>query len=167
MKLAFCAVMFVALTTLARAEKAIAVLHSASGSKVTGTVTFTKTDEGVRVVADVEGLEPGEHGFHIHEFGDCSAADATSAGGHFNPGKHQHAGPDAAERHEGDLGNIAARNARKAHYERVDKELKLDGPDSIIGKSVIVHEKVDDEKTQPTGNAGARVACGVIGVAKD
>ena len=166
MKMAFYAVMFVALTTLARAEKAVAVLHSASGSKVTGTVTFTKTDDGVRVVADVEGLTPGDHGFHIHEFGDCSAADATSAGGHFNPGKHPHAGPDMPMRHEGDLGNLTADAAGKAHYERVDKDLNLTGDDSIIGRSVIAHEKMDDLKTQPTGNAGARVACGVVGVAK-
>ena len=103
---------------------------------------------------------------HIHEFGDCSAADATSAGGHFNPGKHPHAGPDMPMRHEGDLGNLTADAAGKAHYERVDKDLKLTGDDSIIGRSVIVHEKVDDLKTQPTGNAGARVACGVVGVAK-
>jgi superoxide dismutase, Cu-Zn family len=167
MKMAFCAVMFLALTTLARAEKAVAVLHAASGSHVTGTVTFTKIDDGVRVVADVEGLTPGEHGFHIHEFGDCSAADATSAGGHFNPAKHPHAGPDAEMRHEGDLGNLIADASGKAHYGRVDKELKLAGEHSILGRSVIVHEKVDDFKTQPTGNAGARVACGVIGAAKD
>ena len=166
MKVVLCAFMFVALAA-ARAEKAVAVLHAASGSKVTGTVTFTKTDEGVRVVADVEGLAPGEHGFHIHEFGDCSAPDATSAGGHYNPAKHPHAGPDAEMRHEGDLGNMTADATGKAHYERVDKELKLSGEHSILGRSVIVHEKMDDFKTQPTGNAGARVACGVIGAVKD
>jgi len=167
MKIAFCAVMFVALTTLAKAEKATAVLHPSSASHVTGTVTFTKTDDGVRVVADVEGLTPGEHGFHVHEFGDCSAADATSAGPHYNPGKHQHAGPEAEMRHQGDLGNLTADASGKAHYERVDKELKLSGEHSVVGRSVIVHEKADDLKTQPTGNAGARVACGVIGLAKD
>jgi superoxide dismutase, Cu-Zn family len=166
MKVMLCALMFVALAT-ARAEKAVAVLHAASGSKVTGTVTFTKTDEGVRVVADVDGLTPGEHGFHIHDFGDCTAADATTAGGHYNPGKHQHAGPDAEMRHKGDLGNLTADAAGKAHYERVDSKLQLSGEHSIVGRSVIVHEKVDDLKTQPTGNAGARVACGVIGLAKD
>jgi Cu-Zn family superoxide dismutase len=167
MKVAFCVVMFLSLATLARAQKAIAVLHPASGSHVTGTVTFTKVDDGVRVVADVEGLTPGEHGFHVHEFGDCSAADATTAGPHFNPGKHQHAGPDAEMRHEGDLGNLTADASGKAHYDRVDKALKLSGEHSIMGRSLIVHEKADDLKTQPTGNAGARVACGVIGLAKD
>ena len=166
MRIAISALLLAALTVTARAEKAIAVLQSASGSHVTGTVTFTKTDDGVRVVADVVGLTPGEHGFHIHEFGDCSAADATTAGGHFNPGKHPHAGPDEEMRHEGDLGNLTADASGKAHYERTDKKLKFSGEDSIIGRSVIVHEKVDDLKTQPTGNAGARIACGVIGVTK-
>jgi Cu-Zn family superoxide dismutase len=167
MKMAFYAAIFVAATAMARAEKAVAVLHPSSGSHVTGTVTFTKTGDGVRVVADVEGLTPGEHGFHIHEFGDCSAADATSAGPHYNPGKHQHAGPDTEMRHEGDLGNLTADASGKAHYERLDQQLRLSGEHSIVGRAVIVHEKMDDFKTQPTGNAGARIACGVIGLGKD
>jgi Cu-Zn family superoxide dismutase len=146
--------------------KAIAVLHPASGSQVMGTVTFTKMGNTVQVVADVTGLTPGKHGFHIHEFGDCSAADASSAGGHFNPGHHQHGAPDAADRHAGDLGNIEADSSGKAHLEWTDKVMKLAGNDSIVGHAVIVHEKADDLKTQPTGNAGGRLACGVIGVAK-
>lgn len=149
------------------AENAVAVLHATRGGNVSGTVTFTKVNGGVHVVADVEGLTPGEHGFHIHEFGDCSAPDATSAGGHFNPDGHVHAGPGSAQRHEGDLGNIIANASGKAHYDVVDTQLSFDGRHSIIGRSVIVHEKADDLKTQPTGNAGARVACGVIGVAKE
>ena len=143
--------------------KAIAVLSSASGSKVTGTVTFTKSGDGVQVVANVTGLTPGKHGFHIHEFGDCSAADATSAGGHFNPTDDPHAGHDADERHMGDLGNIEADSSGKAQLTLTDKKIKLD---AVIGKAVIVHEKADDLKTQPTGDAGGRVACGVIGLAK-
>ncbi len=131
-----------------------------------GTVTFTKTDGGMQVVADITGLTPGQHGFHIHEFGDCSAPDATSAGGHFNPSKNPHAGHDDAKRHEGDLGNIEADSSGKAHLELTDKIMTMSGEMSIIGRGVIVHEKVDDLKTQPTGNAGGRVACGVIGVAK-
>ena len=167
MKVLLCALMFMALATAARAQKATATVQPTKGNSIAGTVTFTKVEGGVHVVADLTGLTPGEHGFHIHEKGDCSAPDATSAGGHFNPGKHQHAGPDAAERHEGDLGNITADAAGKAHYDRIDKQLKLDGPDTIVGRSVIVHEKVDDLKTQPTGNAGARVACGVVVAAED
>lgn len=146
--------------------KAIAVLHSASGSNVSGTVTFTASGDQVKVVADVTGLSPGKHGFHIHEFGDCSDPKAASAGGHFNPGNHQHGAPDGAERHAGDLGNIDADASGKAHLEWTDKVMKLTGTDSIIGHAVIVHEKADDLKTQPTGDAGGRLACGVIGIAK-
>jgi Cu-Zn family superoxide dismutase len=146
-------------------KKAVAILHSASGSQVTGTVTFTLMGDTVQVVADITGLTPGKHGFHIHEFGDCSAADASSAGGHFNPMKKPHGAPDAAERHAGDLGNLEADSAGKAHLELKDNMLKLSGENSILGRGVIVHEKVDDW-SQPTGNAGGRVACGVIGVAK-
>jgi Cu-Zn family superoxide dismutase len=146
--------------------KAIAVLNPASGSEVSGTVTFTTSGGEVKVVADINGLKPGKHGFHIHEFGDCSAKDATSAGGHYNPTKHPHAAPDAAERHMGDLGNLEADASGKAHLELTDKMLKLSGDNSIVGYAVIVHEKADDLKTQPTGDAGGRVACGVIGVAK-
>ncbi len=146
--------------------KAIAVLSPTKGNSVSGTVTFTKVDGGVKIVADVAGLTPGQHGFHIHEFGDCSAPDATSAGGHFNPHHMQHGGPDATMRHAGDFGNLEADASGKAHYERVDATLSFDGADSIIGRGVIVHEKADDLKTQPTGNAGARVACGAVGVAK-
>lgn len=146
--------------------KAIAVLSAASGSSVAGTVTFTKSSEGVNVLAEISGLKPGQHGFHVHEFGDCSAKDATSAGGHYNPTNDPHAGHDAEKRHIGDLGNIEADASGKARLELKDKVLKLSGENSIIGYAVIVHEKADDLKTQPTGDAGGRVACGVVGVAK-
>ena len=146
--------------------KAIAVLHPTAGSNVSGTVTFTKGADGIQVVADVTGLKPGKHGFHVHEFGDCSAPDGNSAGGHFNPTHKQHGAPDAADRHAGDLGNIEADASGKAHLDWKDKVMKLSGPDSIVGHSVIVHVKEDDLKTQPTGNSGERLACGVIGVAK-
>jgi superoxide dismutase, Cu-Zn family len=146
--------------------KAVASLSPTKGNDVSGTVTFTKVDGGVKIVADVTGLTPGSHGFHIHEFGDCSAPDGASAGGHFNPNHTQHGAPDAEMRHAGDFGNLDADASGNAHYERVDKIISLDGAESIIGHAVIVHAKVDDMKTQPSGNAGARVACGVIGVAK-
>lgn len=144
-------------------DKAIAVLTPSSGSKVSGTVTFTKSGDDVKVVAEVNGLSPGQHGFHIHEFGDCSAPDAASAGSHYNPTKDPHAGHDAEKRHMGDLGNIEADASGKARLELTDKKIELD---AVIGKAVIVHEKADDLKTQPTGDAGGRLACGVIGVAK-
>lgn len=148
------------------ATKAVAVLHSASGSNVAGTVTFTASGDNVKVVADITGLAPGKHGFHIHEFGDCSDPKAASAGGHFNPAHKQHGAPNASDRHAGDLGNIEADASGKAHVEMTDSVMKLNGADSIIGHAVIVHEKADDLKTQPTGDAGGRLACGVIGIAK-
>ncbi|MEO5720123.1 MAG: superoxide dismutase family protein [Chthoniobacterales bacterium] len=150
----------------AEPTKAIAVLSAASGSEVAGTITFASGSDGVKVVAAITGLKPGKHGFHVHEFGDCSAKDGTSAGGHYNPTKHPHAGPDAEMRHMGDLGNLEADASGKAHVEMTDKTLKLSGENSIVGYAVIVHEKADDLKSQPTGDAGGRVACGVIGVAK-
>jgi len=146
--------------------KAIAVLHPTAGNNVAGTVTFTASGDSIKVVADITGLTPGKHGFHIHEFGDCSSTDGKSAGGHFNPTNHQHGAPDATDRHEGDLGNIEADASGKVHLDITDKVLKLTGAESIIGHAVIVHEKADDMKTQPTGDAGGRVACGVIGIAK-
>jgi superoxide dismutase, Cu-Zn family len=157
-----------ALTTLARAQdvtSATAKLEPKSGSQVTGAVTFTKSGNDVQVVADIQNLKPGKHGFHLHEKGDCSAPDAASAGAHFNPTHQHHGGPDSAERHTGDFGNIIADASGKAHLDWKGK-MSLSGADSIIGKSVVVHEKEDDLKTDPSGNSGARVACGVIEAAK-
>jgi superoxide dismutase, Cu-Zn family len=143
-------------------KKARAVLHPTKGNQAQGIVTFTEVEGGVLVVADIDFLEPGKHGFHIHEFGDCSAPDGSSAGGHFNPKKMKHGSPDAVERHVGDLGNIGADGRGYAHYERLDKLISLSGEDTIIGRSVVVHSNADDFTTQPTGNSGGRVACGVI-----
>ena len=147
--------------------KAVAVLHPTAGNKVAGTVTFIEVADGVQVHADLTGLGPGDHGFHVHEFGDCSAADAASAGAHFNPTTQPHAGPDDTARHVGDMGNVKAESSGKATLEYVDHDMSLTKDDkSVIGRSVIVHAKRDDLKTQPSGDAGGRVACGVIGVAK-
>jgi superoxide dismutase, Cu-Zn family len=146
--------------------KAIALLYPAKDKTVKGVVTFTQTENGVKVVAHLEGLTPGKHGFHVHEFGDCSAPDLMSTGGHFNPTQMAHGAPTDAARHSGDLGNIVADEKGIAELEWVDPVMKLSGPNSIIGHAVIVHMKEDDMKTQPTGNAGAREACGVIGIAK-
>jgi len=147
--------------------KAIVVLHPTAGNKVSGTVKFTEVADGVQVHADITGLTPGNHGFHVHEFGDCSAADASSAGAHFNPTNNPHAGPDAPERHVGDMGNVEADASGKATLEYVDHQISLTTDErSVIGRSVVVHVKADDLKTQPTGDSGARIACGVIGRAK-
>jgi superoxide dismutase, Cu-Zn family len=164
MKTILYAAFFCAIGSLAQAQevtKAAAQLEPKSGSQVTGTVTFTKVGDEIQVVADIQNLKPGKHGFHIHEKGDCSAADAASAGAHFNPTQKHHGGPMTPDHHSGDLGNIEADASGKAHLDWKGK-LSLSGNDSIIGRSVVVHEKEDDLKTDPSGNSGARIACGVI-----
>jgi Cu-Zn family superoxide dismutase len=148
--------------------KAIAVLHPTGSNKLSGTVTFTEVADGVQVQAEFTGLTPGNHGFHVHEFGDCSAADASSAGAHFNPTNKPHAGPDATERHVGDMGNVEADASGKAKLEYLDHQISLtNDQQSVIGRSVVVHAKADDLKSQPAGDSGARIACGVIGRAKN
>jgi len=146
--------------------RAVAVLHPAKDGKVEGTLTFAKAAAGVKVTGRIGGLAAGQHGFHIHEFGDCSAADFSSAGGHYNPTGHQHAGPAEAKRHIGDMGNIEAGADGVATIDYTDARLRFEGAHGILGRGVIVHANPDDFKTQPTGNAGGRAACGVIGVAK-
>lgn len=145
-----------------KVEKAKCVLNPTQGNKVTGTIMFTKVDDGVKVTAKVSGLTKGLHGFHIHEFGDCSAPDGNSAGGHYNPATKPHGAPVDHNRHAGDMGNIEADESGNGYVEYVDHAMTLEGESSIVGKAVIVHAGADDFKTQPTGNAGARVACGVI-----
>jgi superoxide dismutase, Cu-Zn family len=146
--------------------KAICVLYPTQGNQVTGIVTFTQMGNDIHVVADLHGLSKGKHGFHIHEFGDCSAPDGTSTGGHFNPDKMEHGGPMASMRHIGDMGNIVADADGNAHLDYMDSMISFEGKNSIIGRGIIVHASEDDLKTQPTGAAGARVAYGVIGIAK-
>jgi Cu-Zn family superoxide dismutase len=143
---------------------AVATLSPTEGNDVSGTVTFTETDGAVRVEASVNGLSEGMHGFHIHETGDCSAPDASSAGGHFNPNNTPHGAPDAPadQRHVGDLGNLEAGADGSATYSRTDSLLAFDSTNNIVGKAVIVHGGADDLTSQPSGAAGPRVACGVI-----
>jgi Cu-Zn family superoxide dismutase len=145
--------------------QAVAVLHPTQGSEAHGVVRFLQTDAGVQVLADIEGLTSGAHGFHVHQYGDCSAPDGTSAGGHFNPDGTPHGAPTATERHVGDLGNITVDEMGRGHLEWTDTLLSFAGPHSILGRGVIVHAGADDLTSQPTGNAGGRVACGVIGIA--
>ena len=142
---------------------ATAELGPASGSQVAGTVTFTRlSGGGVHVVGDLTGLTPGEHGFHVHEVGDCSAPDATSAKGHFNPTGKLHGGQDG-EHHAGDMANLVADADGKAHYSADFPALEIgSGDGNIIGRAVVIHAAADDYKTQPAGNSGKRVACGVI-----
>jgi Cu-Zn family superoxide dismutase len=150
----------------ASVTKAVAVLQPTQGSVVKGSVSFFRAAGGMRVVARIEGLAPGLHGFHIHEFGDCSAPDGASAGAHFNPGGAPHAGPHDATRHAGDMGNVEADAKGIGVVDYVDSKASFEGESSILGRGVIVHANADDLKTQPTGNAGGRLACGVIGAVK-
>ena len=163
--LALCAV-----TGVAQAASATAELKPTQGSTVSGTASFTQQDGKLLIEAEVKGLTPGVHGFHLHEKGDCSAPDGTSAGGHFNPGGHQHGGPEQATRHGGDFGNLTADASGKAvlRLSVPTSQISLDAgaPGNIAGRGLIVHADADDFVTQPTGNSGKRLACGVVSAAK-
>ena len=134
-----------------------------SGSKLVGKATLTESGTGVKLVLEIEGISPGDHGAHVHETPDCSAPDAKSAGSHYNPDKHDHGLPDAKVRHLGDLGNLVADKSGKAKLEIVipDANLRPNDPHSFLGRSIIVHEKKDDGG-QPVGNAGGRIGCAAI-----
>ena len=148
-------------------SKAICVLRGTEGNEgVTGVVSFTQQPDGVLIEAELSGLTPGKHGFHVHEFGDVDCGDGTCTGGHFNPTGSAHGAPDASVRHVGDLGNIVADATGRGSYRRLDKVIRLGGRDSILGRAIIVHAGEDDLSSQPTGAAGARLAYGVIGIAK-
>jgi Cu-Zn family superoxide dismutase len=148
-------------------EVAISVLYPTEGNEVNGQVTFTKMPDGrVKVNAEVYNLSPGKHGFHVHEKGDCSSNDGKSAGGHFFTDHDHHGALDNNETHVGDLGNLEADHDGVAKSSFITDKLSLSGPNNIVGRGVIVHAEEDDTKTQPTGAAGARVACGVIGISK-
>jgi len=152
------------------AAVATADLQPTKDSTVKGSIRFTLVDGRLHASGDISGLKPGsEHGFHIHEKGDCSAPDGTSAGGHFNPGNAEHGSIDAAAHHGGDMPNIVADAQGNAHVDGpVSSNVnagKGDGFD-IIGRGLIVHADPDDYHSQPTGNAGARLACAVIAKAE-
>ena len=142
---------------------AVSVVHPVGDSGVSGTVEFEATTSGVTVNAQLSGLEEGNHGFHIHQYGDCTASDGTSAGGHFNPAGNEHSGPDTSNRHMGDMGNITADSNGEASLNYTDGTITID---QIIGRGIIVHAGEDDLTSQPSGAAGSRIACGVIGVAQ-
>jgi len=152
------------------AVKAVCVLKGDAG--VTGTIHFTQEGSGdVKVDGELSGLKAGLHGFHVHQFGDNTNG-CTSAGPHFNPAGVDHAGPSDAVRHVGDLGNVTAGADGVAKVSLQDKFISLAGDKSIIGRTMVIHADEDDlgkgghELSKSTGNAGARLACGVIGLAK-
>lgn len=149
------------------AKQAVANLASASGSLVSGRLTLAPMGDGVHLAGDIGGLQPGSsHGFHIHEKGDCSAVDASSAGGHFNPGAQPHGRAGHGAHHAGDSDNLVADANGVAHVDAHVSGVSLGGgaANDIAGRAIIVHAVADDYSSQPAGNAGARVACGVIRV---
>lgn len=151
-------------TKVPEGPQARTTIEPKSGSTVTGTTTFTELSTGgVRAQVHIEKASPGIHGLHIHEKGDCSDAEAKSAGGHFNPAGMPHAGPKDLKRHAGDLGNIEIKPNGTGDLEITSDLLTVKpGPNSVVGRSVVFHEKADDLTSQPTGNAGGRLGCGVI-----
>ena len=143
---------------------AVAKLEPTKGNTASGTVTFTQVGDKVRVDVNVSGLKPNaEHGFHIHDKGDCSSGDGMSTGGHFNPLGKAHGPQEGMERHAGDLPALKSDGAGNATITVVIDVITVSpGITSVIGRGMIVHRDPDDYKTQPTGNAGPRIACGVI-----
>ncbi|AUX27231.1 superoxide dismutase [Sorangium cellulosum] len=151
----------------ASAVSVVVPIEARSNSKLSGTATFTEAEGGVKVAIQVSGAPPGKIAVHVHEKGDCSAPDATSAGAHYNPENHPHGLPNGGERHLGDLGNIEVKADGTGTHEIVANgaNLKEGAPNSFIGRAIIVHEKQDDG-SQPAGNAGGRIGCGVIAQVK-
>jgi len=162
---ACCAALFSGCAMMEEKEPtASATLEPRSGSNVSGALTFTQIGDVVRVTGEIKGHTKGPKGYHIHEKGDCSDDKAMSTGGHFNPYKSKHGGPYEPVKHAGDMGNIVFNDqgVAKVNFTVGDISVSKDAPNGIIGRAFIVHAEVDDLKTDPTGNAGGRVACGVI-----
>jgi Cu-Zn family superoxide dismutase len=161
-------------TTAAPAEKttptepahgAVAQIAPTQGNTVTGSLALDQSPEGVRISGAIQGLKPNaEFGFHVHEKGDCSAPDGSSAGGHFNPAQTQHGNPTGGAHHAGDMVNIKSNDQGVAQVDTTAAGTTLQGGSDtdLIGKAIVVHESPDDYTTQPSGNSGKRVACGVI-----
>lgn len=146
------------------APSATAQLAATKGNTVSGTVTFTRQGNMVLVAGEVRGLAPNkEHGFHIHEKGDCSSGDGLSTGGHFNPTGKAHGAHDQSEHHAGDLASLKADAYGVARFSYTSAAITVgEGATNVVGRGLIVHRDADDFKTQPTGNSGPRMACGVI-----
>ncbi|HEY2863723.1 MAG TPA: superoxide dismutase family protein [Casimicrobiaceae bacterium] len=157
------ALLAVCAAVAAHAQSAVAEVEPTQGNGVSGNVSFEQQGDKVLVDARLAGLSPGAHGFHIHEKGDCNSSDGMSAGGHFNPTGKRHGNPTSAEHHAGDMPALIADASGNATMRAELAPMSVGGGvTDIVGKSVIVHKDPDDYATQPTGNSGARVACGVI-----
>ena len=159
-----CAALLPAKPAAPSAPSAIAQLEPTKGNSAHGVVTFTQQGDQVRVTGSVDGLKPGQvHGFHLHEKGDCSSGDGMSTGVHFNPLAMAHGNPAGGEHHAGDLPALQADGAGHASIDALVGPLTVAaGPTSVVGRGLIVHRDPDDYRTQPAGNAGPRIACGVV-----
>jgi Cu-Zn family superoxide dismutase len=149
-------------TTLTSAGTSVQI-QGKSGTSTGGTLHLSDTDKGLHVTGTLTGLTPGMHGLHVHEKGDCSAKDASSAGSHFMVGEQTHGAPGKKGSHAGDLGNVKANKKGEAKIDKTFAGLTLaEGPNSVMGRSIVVHAKTDDFKTQPSGASGDRVGCGEV-----
>jgi Cu-Zn family superoxide dismutase len=149
----------------APAAEAVAQIAPTQGNTVTGSLALAQSPEGVHITGSVQGLKPdAEFGFHVHEKGDCTAPDGSSAGGHFNPTQAQHGNPSSATHHAGDMLNIKsdAQGVAQVDVTAAGTSLHGDPNTDVLGKAIVIHESPDDYTTQPSGNSGKRVACGVI-----
>jgi len=147
------------------AHEAVAKIAPTQGNTVTGSLALDSSPQGVRITGAIQGLKPdAEFGFHVHEKGDCSAPDGSSAGGHFNPTQAQHGNPTSGTHHAGDMVNIRSNGEGVAQVDTTAAGTTLHGGSAtdIVGKAIVVHESPDDYTTQPSGNSGKRIACGVI-----
>ena len=153
-----------AATASAQPPRHHAILSPTQGNSASGRIELIPTDGVLTLTGSITGLEPNsEHGFHIHEKGDCSAPDASSAGGHFNPTSKAHGNPDSPPHHAGDMSNLVADAQGTAQVNaKLEGVTAGGGPTSLLGKAIVVHAQADDYKSQPAGNSGARIACGVI-----
>jgi Cu-Zn family superoxide dismutase len=147
----------------AMAEDGVVIFRAMKDSGVKGTLMLTQHGNDLMVKGEVTGLKPGKHGFHIHQYGDLRDAEGKSAGGHYNPSGAPHAGPHDSAHHAGDLGNIEADSSGKAQVNTTAKGVKLQ---EVLGRSFVIHADPDDLKSQPAGNAGPRVAVGIIAAAE-
>lgn len=158
------ALVLTACASMTSGPRAVAQLQSTTGNTATGTVSFTRSGDKVVVTGEVRGLKPNaEHGFHVHEKGDCSSGDGMSTGGHFNPDGKPHGSHSDMAHHAGDLPSLKADASGVAKFSFESTSIAVgSGPSDVTGRGLIVHRDPDDYKTQPTGNAGPRLACAVI-----
>ena len=158
-----CVLLLSSCQLLSETPRAVSVLQAKSGSNIQGSMSFIQSGSQVKVTGTFSGLKPNsEHGIHIHEQGDCKALDASSAGGHYNPSGNKHGNHNSIFSHAGDMPNIKADNLGNASYVATLTHFSLIGEQNILGRSVVVHLNKDDYVSQPAGNSGERIGCGII-----